>query len=119
MPTVLVIDDEVEILTLLKELLERRGYRVMTAERGKEALRIAEHHYFAIILTDLKMPGMDGFKMVEKLRQLQPAAKLIVMSGYGQQVEPTLTEIGVENYIIKPIEFDVLLKKFKELLSSS
>jgi len=117
-PTILVVDDEIEILTLLQELLQRRGYSVTTAERGEVALTIAGHQSFDIILADLKMPGMDGFKFVERLRRVQPAAKLVVMSGYGQQVQPALEEIGVENYIIKPIDFDTLLKKFDELLDA-
>ena len=110
---ILVVEDEPEILSLLQELFERRGYKVTACNSGNSALQLAQKKQFSVILTDLIMPGIDGFKLIESLKELIPISRLIVMSGAGIQVLQDLTKLGVENYIVKPIDFDNLIKTIK------
>lgn len=107
---VLIVEDEPEILSILTELLERRGIDVVACDNGETALQIAKKRQFSTILTDFKMPGIDGFQFVESLKEFIPLSRLIVMSGYGKQVSDDLAKIGIENYLVKPIDFDHLLK---------
>ena len=116
-PTVLVVDDETEILSILKELLQKRGYQVDVANRGDKALALAKQKQYSVILADLKMPSFDGFKLVEALQEYKPKANIIVMTGYGQQVFPKLERLGIRNYIVKPIDFDSLLVTINGLIS--
>ena len=113
--SILVVDDEVDILSILKDLLEFRGFFVVTASNSEEALELAKQHDFCVILADLKMPGMDGIQMAEKLRENQSASKIIIMSGYGIQVKQSLEKIGIQHYIIKPINFDHLFEKINSI----
>jgi DNA-binding NtrC family response regulator len=116
-PTVLIVDDEIEILSILKELLQKRGYRVTTTGRGDKALDLAKRNQYSIILADLKMPGFDGFKLVEALLGFKPNASIIVMSGYGEQASQELERFGIRNYFAKPLDFDSLLRTMNELIS--
>ena len=113
---ILVVEDEPEILSLLQELFERRVYKVTACKSGNSALKLAQKKQFSVILTDLIMPGIDGFKLIESLKELIPISRLIVMSGAGIQVLQDLTKLGVENYIVKPIDFDNLIKTINMLI---
>ncbi len=114
--TILVVDDEQDILELLDSLLRRKGYRVLTANNGNEALELLERESVDLLLADLKMPGLNGFRLVSELQRRLPGLPIVVMSGYGQQMEPMLAELGVRHYIVKPIDFDALFGLFKEIL---
>ena len=113
--SILVVDDEVDILSILKDLLEYRGFNVVTSNDSEEALELAQQQDFCVILADLKMPGMDGIQMAEKLRENQSTSKIIIMSGYGIQVKQSLDKIGIHHYIIKPINFDQLFEKINSI----
>lgn len=114
-PQILVVDDEPEIVSILEELLMKRGYLVSTADRGDRALQLIAKNNYSLILADLKMPGLDGFKLVRWMREQAPETAIIVMSGYGLQATGELERMGVMNYIVKPIDFDHLLSLMKEL----
>jgi len=113
--SILIIDDEVDILCILKDLLEFRGYYVETSENALEAINLAKNNRYCAILADLKMPGMNGIQIAEKLQKIQPASRIIIMSGYGIQVKETLEKIGIQNYIVKPINFDQLFDKINDI----
>jgi DNA-binding NtrC family response regulator len=114
-PSILIIDDEVDILCILKDLLEFRGYHVETSENAQEAIQLAKQNRYCVILADLKMPGMNGTQIAEKLKKIQPASQIIIMSGYGIQVKEALEKIGIQHYIVKPINFDQLFDKINDM----
>ena len=110
--TILVVDDVDEIRSMMQQVLEEEGYRVLTARSGPDALEIAanELQNIGLVLADVRMPGMGGPEMVAKLRVLQPQIKVVFISGYsGQKVfgEPLLS---------KPFTPDGLLKTVQTLL---
>ena len=119
LPSILIVDDEVEILSMLKDLFESRGYEVIISENGETAIEYASKKQFSAILADLKMPGIDGIQLVEQLKRFQHVKKIVVMSGYGSQVQESLEDIGVKNYIIKPIDFDYLLSKINSIVTNN
>jgi DNA-binding response OmpR family regulator len=80
---ILLVDDEASIRLTLGALLERTGYAVTAAEGGEQALALLQQHPFDLLLTDLKMPGIDGMQVVAAARQRQPDLAVIVLTGHG------------------------------------
>ena len=103
--TLLVVDDEAPIRELVKTALETMGLDCELARSGEEALELfsAEPARFAAVITDLRMPNMDGTTMVRRMRELAPGMKIIVASGSTSKVEfEVLEQIGQITYLPKP-----------------
>lgn len=103
--TVLVVDDELEILRTLKSFLTMNGFRVLIAKSGIEALEVIESEKVHIVLTDVSMPGMDGISLLERVRKYDFSIQVIIMTGYST-FNTTLQalELGATDYILKPFE---------------
>src|SRR4029434_2799910 len=82
-PRILVIDDEVAIRDSLKITLEYEGYEFVGAATGQEGLALAEREAPDLVLLDVKMPGMDGIEVLERLRNMNDQLPIIVVSGHG------------------------------------
>ncbi len=106
---ILVVDDERDIREGSQRILERIGFSVHTADRGNAALKVVEEVRPAIMLLDLKMPGMDGMEVLERVRQIDAAVLVIVITGYAT-VETAITAMkrGAYDFIPKPFEPDQL-----------
>ena len=88
--TVLVVDDEVIVLSVAQSMLPRHGYSVLVAQNGDEALRLFEMWpdiAVDVALLDINLPLMDGFELAERLRQLRPTLAVIFISGYSDDPE--------------------------------
>jgi CheY-like chemotaxis protein len=81
MATVLLIDDDDQVRMLFQVVLAGAGYRVLVAENGKHGLHLLEHQEVDLMLVDILMPDMDGLELIPLLRRMQPACKIIAMSG--------------------------------------
>jgi CheY-like chemotaxis protein len=104
--TVLLVDDEVAILSATRRLLERQGYTVLTAESGAEAVHIAQNAAGPIhaILLDLRMPGMSGSEAFDPLVAARPEARIIVCSGYDLDAHAqALLDRGAVAFVRKPV----------------
>ena len=107
---VLVVDDEQNQRDILQVILESEGYEPVTAANGQRALDIARTQLFDAVLTDLKMPDMDGIALLSELQRAQPSASVVLMTAHG-----TITSAvdamrkGALDYLQKPIEKDVLI----------
>lgn len=103
--TVLVVDDEMEILRTLKSYLSINGFRVLAAKSGVEAMEIVESEKIHIVLTDVSMPGMDGIALLENIRRYDFSIQVIIMTGFST-FNTTLQalELGAADYILKPFE---------------
>jgi len=88
--SVLVVDDEAPIRVLLSDILRARGHKVMTAEDGLAGLRAVENIRFDMVITDLSMPGADGWTVIEETRRRWPDTKLVILTGYGGFAELTV-----------------------------
>ncbi len=114
---ILIVDDERNLLKTLKDSLSLEGYHVMTASNGRNALQILTMQSVDVVLTDVKMPGMSGFRLLKEVRQKWPETHVIVMTGYGS-IQSAVESIqqGAANYILKPIHVEDLLRNLSELI---
>ena len=108
---ILVVDDEPDIRTLLgKGLSQIAGYTVETAANGLEAIEKIEKDVFDMVLTDLKMPEMDGIDLLKMIKGIRPELTVILMTAYGSiETAVEAIKIGANDYITKPVDFDELL----------
>jgi len=81
-PSILVIDDDAQIRTLFRRLLEDAGYYVAEAASGREGFRAAKDRFFEVVVMDMSMPDMDGFELLRAIRTELPAVKSLIVSGY-------------------------------------
>ena len=111
---ILLVDDETSFARSLAEGLEMVGERfhVITAENGKQAVDILQTAPFDLIITDLNMPVMDGFELLEYIKREQPGARVMVMSMLNYvDVCSRLKELGVTQFIEKPVDFYTVLNR--------
>jgi DNA-binding NtrC family response regulator len=107
---ILVVDDEVNARTALAELLRDEGYEVEMAADAFKALGKYESFAPQVVITDLKMPGMDGIELVKKIRGGEDPAAVIVMTAFGAvQTAVDAMRAGAADYLTKPLNFDELL----------
>ena len=101
--TILLVDDEELLVKSCSRLLEQEGYQVVTAYRGRDALELARRHRPDIVLADLMLPDMDGMELLREVRQLDPQALVIMITGFAT-VDSSIEAIraGAYDYIPKP-----------------
>jgi signal transduction histidine kinase len=121
MDRILVIDDEKATLAMLGLLLRAYGYTVLTAENAAEGLEAFEKEKPLVVLTDIKMPGMDGIQLLRKIKELNQDAEVIMITGHGD-IELAIQSMKFEatDFITKPINSDVLeiaLKRVNEKIA--
>lgn len=118
---VLVVDDEVDILQSLKGLLELaiRGVQVTIAANGAEALRVLANERVDLIMTDYRMPGMDGLELLEAARSRGFACPRILLTAFPEaaMAEMGLARVGLDNFFTKPVDPDRLLAAVRRALA--
>ena len=106
--TILVVDDEELMREMVVEMLEDRAENLIQAHSGEEALEmLAEEKKVDLVITDMKMPGMTGIQLVERVKAMNPSTPVVVMTGYSEifTVEEAMKS-GVDEYILKPFKKD-------------
>jgi PAS domain S-box-containing protein len=119
---VLVVDDEAPIRVLLSDLFRARGHKVMTAEDGLAGLRAVKTMRFDIVITDLSMPGADGWEVIEETRRRWPDTKVVILTGYGGFAElagPGGDTSVVDALISKPFNIAEIDLTINRLLASN
>ena len=115
--TILIVDDELAILNLTNHLLTQFGYHVICASNGKEALDILDKELIDLLITDVIMPGMDGYELVAVVKEKHPKIKIQLMSGFSDTRHESLVDERLhKNLLDKPFQSQTLLKKVRELL---
>ena len=109
MKKILVIDDEKPTLSMFRLFLKAYGYNVFTAENGAEGLEIFEKEEPSIVLTDIKMPGIDGLDVLKKIKQMDSKTEVIVITGHGDEdLADQASDLGATGFIHKPIKREAL-----------
>ena len=107
---ILIVDDEKVQLEILEGFLVKQGYEATAAEDGQRALEKFKNGSFDAVLTDYRMPGMDGMQLLREVRRLQPEAVVVIMTAYGTVgTAVAAMKEGAYDYLTKPIDLDELL----------
>lgn len=121
MRKILVIDDEKPTLSMFQLFLKLYGFTVFTAESGEQGLKIFQKEQPCIVITDIKMPGMDGLEVLKQIKALNPDTEVIIITGHGD-VDLTVEAMNLNatDFINKPIQkaaLDAALKRAQDRLS--
>ena len=117
---ILVVDDQPSAAEFLRLLLTQHGHHVATAANGVEALVALEQRRFDLVLSDLDMPGMDGFELLHRVRQRWPELPVVTvtaLSDVSKVVEAV--QLGAVDYLLKPAEAPAVLNVVRKALSVS
>ena len=110
-PTILIVEDNDDSLFMLKNVLSRKGYRVVEAWDGKQAVEVAEAEELDLILLDLQLPRLNGLGVIHRLRQnskLQNVPVVIITGQDPEKYRSTAIAEGCDDFLVKPIDFDRL-----------
>ncbi|MBP7216453.1 MAG: response regulator [Candidatus Omnitrophica bacterium] len=113
---ILVVDDEPEIVSTLKDYLSNKGYEVIGALSGEEALGVLEKEKTDLILMDIMMPGIKGTDASRIIKQKYPSAKVLILTGYPKETEDLLKDNVLEGVFTKPVRLKELYNKLLELI---
>ena len=115
--TILMVDDEPGILDIGKEMLQKFGYKVITAENGEDAIHKYSRDKIDLVILDVGMPGMGGIKCLQKLVSIHQKAKVLISSGYllNRRIREAL-EIGAKDFLPKPYSITELLNTVRQVL---
>lgn len=117
--TILITDDEKSIRNALKEILEFEDYKTLEAKNGQQALDIVKEGNVDLIMLDIKMKGMDGIEVLEKLKDLKPEIPVIMISGHGTiKIAVEATKNGAFDFLEKPPDLNRLLTSVRNALKS-
>lgn len=115
---ILFVDDDILFLALLRECFMQRGIVIQCAENGEDALQMIQQRPFAVLLTDLQMPGMDGLELAGKARKLMPDLPIVLCTGaVTPEVCALAEETGIAQVVRKPIRFSELFAIVGDIVS--
>ena len=111
----MLVDDEKRFLSTTRKLLSRKGYDVLTAISGSEALEKLLTHNVHVVILDVKMPGMDGIATLKEIKKLFPMIEVIMLTGHAT-AESAVEGLksGATDYLMKPTDVDILIEKAEE-----
>ncbi len=114
-PRVLLVDDEREFVQTLSERLQMRDVGTHVVYDGQNALDFAEKEDLEVMVVDLKMPGVDGFEVLKRIKETKPGIEVIILTGHGSEEDrKTCMELGAFAYLQKPADIDLLTKTMQE-----
>ena len=117
-PSILVVDDELLIRDLLYDFFTGQGWSISVAENGEKALEVLNEKQVDLILSDIKMPEMDGLTLASRVRESHPGLPVVLMTGFPS-VETAVSALRsrVEDYVIKPFNINQLYKLIESKLA--
>jgi len=116
-PSILIVEDDTNIRKTLNTLLEQKGYSTDTAENGKEAIQKSKAKFFNLALLDIKLPDIEGTKLLTTMHENLPKMAKIMITGYPSLENAVeAVNLGADAYIIKPVKPEKLIKLVEEKL---
>lgn len=116
--TILVIDDDERVRTLLRDILLFGGFNVIEAHDGNSGIRYLEDSCVDLVLTDLGMPGMNGWEVAKRVKRLRPNLPVILVTGWGTGLEEEeINCSGVDSVISKPFQVNEILENVRLLIT--
>jgi CheY-like chemotaxis protein len=115
---VLVVDDDLAVRKSFDRVLTGKGYAVITAENGEEALRKLNEEKYDIVYSDIRMPGMSGLEVAEKIRARRPWTPVVIITGYGTDIaEERAKAAGVSKFLHKPLSPAMIEDSARDVLA--
>jgi len=112
---ILLIDDDETIIAPFQLILQKEGYRVDTASTGRQALEKAGETEYQMVISDIKLPDVQGIEVAKKIREFNRNIRLIIITGFPDLADSIETiDLGIDEILIKPIKPDELLRAVKE-----
>jgi two-component system, OmpR family, KDP operon response regulator KdpE len=118
-PAILLVDDDLTLLSVLSRRVGRAGYEVRTAQSGASALKQLEGSWPALLVIDLMMPGMDGFELARRVKQLADLPIIILSAVDASEAKVSALELYAEDYVTKPFDPDELVARIQRILRRS
>ena len=115
-PAVLLVDDDLTLLSVLSRRVERAGYVTRTAASGPAALKQLESDWPALMVVDLMMPGMDGFELCRRVKQLADLPIIVLSAVDASEAKVSALELYAEDYVTKPFDPDELVARIQRVL---
>jgi len=116
--SLLIVDDDEDMLETLSDVLQEKGYQTETAKTGREAITKAEEHFFDVALIDLKLPDITGIDVLRIFREKHPTQMNIMITAYStRQNAVDALNLGAHAYIMKPIDHKILDRTIKRCLA--
>ena len=116
---ILVVDDEENMLSMLKTFFVERGFECFTAVNGLQALEVLEKNPVDIVITDMKMPEMDGMELLSIIKEKYENISAVIMTGFSEEYTTTeALNLGADGYITKPFrnkELLLILKRIQQI----
>lgn len=118
MAKILIVDDAAFMRMMIKDILTKNGYEVVAeAANGVEAVELYKSHQPDLVTMDITMPEMDGIEAVKQIKEVNPAAKVIMCSAMGQQsMVMDAIKAGANDFIVKPFQADRVLEAVKKIV---
>jgi DNA-binding response OmpR family regulator len=117
--TILVVDDDKSILRTFTRILQKNGYKIDTAETGKETIEKADKNHYDLALVDIRLPDMDGTDLLAKIKkQLKNTIKIMITGFPSLESGVKALDEGADAYLVKPVKPEELLMLIKEKLKS-
>jgi DNA-binding response OmpR family regulator len=115
-PAILLVDDDRTLLSVVSRHLSRAGYDVTTAESGADALKRLDGWWPALMVVDLMMPGMDGFELCRRVKQLADLPIIVLSAVDASEAKVSALELYAEDYVTKPFDPDELIARVQRVL---
>src|SRR5918999_369612 len=114
--SILVVEDEYAVARGIQYALQQEGYQVSVARNGEEGLDVATHHAPDLIILDVRLPGMDGFEMLRRLRGAGAKAPVLFLTARDEEMDKVIgLELGADDYLTKPFGLRELMSRIKAL----
>jgi DNA-binding response OmpR family regulator len=115
-PAVLLVDDDLTLLSVLSRRVSRAGYDVQTAPSGTRAMKLLEDSWPALLVVDLMMPGMDGFELCRRVKQIADLPIIVLSAVDASEAKVSALELYAEDYVTKPFDPDELIARIQRVL---
>jgi DNA-binding NtrC family response regulator len=112
--SILLVDDEADFVFTLAERLKLRGFQVSATTKASDVMTKLKDNGVRVVLLDVKMPGIDGLKLMSEIKREQPDLRIILLTGHGSVADARRgMEQGAVDYLMKPVDIDELIEKIR------
>jgi CheY-like chemotaxis protein len=115
--TILIVEDDTDVLTMLVKHLEYDGYQVISANNGMDGLKLLDSEIYDLVITDIVMPYVSGVGVISALKEKRPHIPVIAITGFGEEPKEAALEKKVDMVIAKPVKITLLKDYISKLLS--